>query len=347
MTETEPGFLFADVLERLEEPTRLTREEAGETFGALFDLDLGEDDRDQALARLADLMPTAPLLAGAVDAMRARMVGVEGMSEAVDVCGTGGDSLGLVNVSTAAAFVVAGAGLSVAKHGGRAVSSRSGSSDVLAALGLDLSADPERIGQGFTQAGLAFLAAPRHHPAMAGFAGARKRLGRRTLFNLLGPLSNPARPRCQLVGVFAPELLHLFAETLGLLGLERAYVVHGEGDVDEVSTQGPSEICALGPDGAITAFSLSPKDLNLPLTPLSALKGGDARENAEAIDAMLRGEAGALRTAAILNAAAAIHVWCDDPSWLAAKERAEAAIDRGDAHKVLTTLRSILPPSHP
>ncbi len=243
-------------------------------------------------------------LLGAVRAARARMACVAAPPGAIDVCGTGGDGLGTLNVSTAAAFVVAACGVPVAKHGNRALSSRAGGADVLAALGVEIPAAD--AAETLARLGLTFLFAPNHHPALRHAAGPRAELGFRTLFNLVGPLANPACVRHQLVGVFASAWLAPVARTLGALGAERAWIVHGQG-LDELTLAGETQVCAWQ-DGDITHFTVTPEQAGLARAPVSAIIGGDARHNAARLLALLEGETGAYHDTVVLNAAAALVV---------------------------------------
>ena len=249
---------------------------------------------------------TVAELTGAVRAMRARMSAVEAPEGAIDVCGTGGDNAGTLNVSTAVAFVLAGCGVPVAKHGNRALSSRTGGADVLAALGVNVDVPLERQAAILRAAGCAFLFAPRHHPSMRHAAGPRVELGTRTLFNLLGPLANPARVRRQSVGVFDPAWTRPMAETLGRLGTERAWVFHGQG-LDELTVAGENHVVAVE-DGTMRAFTLTPEDAGLPRAPVSAIAGGDAAFNAARLRALLEGARDPYRDTVALNAAAALVV---------------------------------------
>jgi anthranilate phosphoribosyltransferase len=249
---------------------------------------------------------TAAELTGAVRAMRARMSAIEAPEGAVDVCGTGGDNAGTLNVSTAVALVLAGCGVPVAKHGNVALSSRTGGADVLAALDVDVNVPLDRLAAILRAAGCAFLFAPRHHPSVRHAAGPRAELGTRTLFNLLGPLANPARVRRQLIGVFDPAWAGPMAETLGRLGAERVWVVHGQG-LDELTVAGENHVAAVE-DGTVRAFTLVPEDAGLSRAPISAITGGDAAFNAARLRALLEGARGPYRDTVALNAAAALIV---------------------------------------
>jgi anthranilate phosphoribosyltransferase len=250
---------------------------------------------------------TVDEIAGAARALREKMTAVSVASGAIDIVGTGGDGHGTFNVSTAAAIVAAGAGLKVAKHGNRSVSSLSGASDVLQALGVKLDCGPEAIARAVDEAGVGFLWAPMHHPAMKAWAGARAELGIRTLFNLLGPICNPARVRHHVVGVFAPEWVLPIAEALRSLGSERAWVVHGHDGLDELSTTGSTMVAALA-DGKISTFEVTPEEAGLARASLAELKGGDGAHNAKALRELLAGAPGPYRDIVLLNTAAALIV---------------------------------------
>ena len=252
----------------------------------------------------------------------------------LDTCGTGGDGASTFNISTATAIVVAACGVPVAKHGNRAVSSKAGSADVLEVLGVDLNLPKERLEAQLEDLGIAFFFAPHHHAALRHAANARRELGERTFFNLLGPLANPAKATHQLVGVYDPARLEDMALVLGALGTKRAWVVHGEGGLDELSTAGPTEIAEWNGE-TVRRFRLCPGDFGLPEHELTALAGGDAKENAAIIRALLQGAPGAPRDAVVLNAAAALCVAGAAPSPLEAAIRAAAAIDSGAANILL------------
>ena len=264
----------------------------------------------------------------------------------LDVCGTGGDKLGLFNVSTAVMFVAAGAGARVVKHGNRGITSKSGGADVLEALGISIDAPLDRLHGMLEESGATFLFAPRFHPSFKAVASARKLLAQRgdaSIFNMLGPLLNPARPAYQLTGVFSENLLPLYAQVLPKLGRRRAWVVHGKAGpdavMDEISTLGPTRIVDVGPDGASEKV-FSPEDLGVPFGDLSDLRGGDAMENAELLTQLLKGHRqGSARDLVIVNAAASILVTGLTDDWVEAKERAEESIDSGKAIQVLLKMR--------
>jgi anthranilate phosphoribosyltransferase len=257
-----------------------------------------------------------------------------------DTCGTGGDRSGSFNISTAAALVIAACGVRVAKHGNRSVSSLCGSADVLEALGVNITAPPNIVERCLEEAGVAFFFAPTFHPAMRHAAPARRELGVRTAFNLLGPLTNPARPARQIVGVPRPELTELIARALLLLGSERAWVVHGADGLDELSTTGYTKVSECR-EGAVQTFYVHPADYGLAKSSADALKGGDAAQNAQRIREVLDGAPGAARNIVLLNAGAALFVAGKAESVRAGTKLAAEAIDRGRANAVLTRLAAI------
>ena len=250
---------------------------------------------------------TVDEITGAVSVMRDKMLPVEAPSDAVDVVGTGGDASGSYNISTCAAFIVAGCDVPVAKHGNRALSSRSGAADVLAALGVNIDIGPAAIARCIAEAGIGFMFAPAHHPAMKNVGPTRVELGTRTIFNLLGPLSNPAGVKRQMVGVFSRHWVEPIANVLRNLGAERAFVVHGSDGLDEITTCGPTEVASLE-DGRISTFEIAPEELGIRCVQKDALRGGNAEENAAALRGVLEGRHGPYRDVASLNAAAALVV---------------------------------------
>jgi anthranilate phosphoribosyltransferase len=268
------------------------------------------------------------------------MLKVQAPEGAVDTCGTGGDASGTYNISTAAALVVAACGVPVAKHGNRALSSRAGSADVLKALGVNVDADLALIERSMREAGIGFMMAPRHHGAMRHVAGARVELGTRTIFNLLGPLANPAAARRQVMGVFAREWLEPLARVLGRLGSERAWVVHGADGLDELSTTGTSEVAELA-GGEVRTFQITPEDAGLPRARLEDLLGGEADSNALALRTVLDGMPGPYRDIVLLNSAAALVVAERAADIRDGVSLAERAIDAGAARAVLQRLVTI------
>lgn len=280
---------------------------------------------------------TVAEMSGAVRAMRAHMLAVEAPEGAIDVCGTGGDEAGTLNVSTAVTFVVAGCGVAVAKHGNRALSSRAGGADVLAALGVALDPPLARLPEILRAAGCVFLFAPRHHAALRHAAGPRVELGTRTLFNLLGPLANPANVRRQLIGVFLPAWAEPMAETLGRLGAERCWLVHGQG-LDELCLAGENTVVEWH-RGKIRRFVVSAEDAGLPRAPIEAIRGGDAAMNAAALVGLLCGESGVYRDTVLFNAAAALVVAGRVGDLREGVAAAVRSIDSGAAKTALEALR--------
>lgn len=279
---------------------------------------------------------TVDEIAGAVGAMRARMLTVEAPADAVDIVGTGGDGAGTYNISTLTALIVAGAGVPVAKHGNRALSSKSGTADALSCLGVKLDIGPDEISRCIREAGLGFMFAQQHHSAMRHVGPTRVELGTRTIFNLLGPLSNPAGVRRQLLGVFAPQWVVPLAEVLRDLGSETAWVVHGDG-LDEITTTGTTEVAALE-GGKIRTFQLSPADFGLERVDLQALKGGDGAVNAAALKDVLSGARNAYRDICLANAAAALIIAGKAGDLVEGMTMARASLDSGAAGRVLDKL---------
>jgi anthranilate phosphoribosyltransferase len=277
---------------------------------------------------------TVDEIAGAVATMRAKMLRVDAPANAMDIVGTGGDGSGSLNISTATAFVVAAAGIPVAKHGNRALSSRSGAADVLTALGVNIELGPEMIGRCVHEVGVGFMFAPAHHAAMRHVGPSRVELGTRTIFNLLGPLSNPAGVKRQLVGVFAKAWVEPIARVLAELGSEAVTVVHGSDGMDEITTAGPSFIATLA-NGTVTTAEITPEDAGLPRHPPGAVKGGTAEENAGALRRLLGGEPGAYRDTVLINAAAALMVAGAASSLREGAALAAEAIDSGRAADTL------------
>jgi len=283
---------------------------------------------------------TTDEITGAAKFMRGRMTTVDAPPGAIDIVGTGGDSSGTYNISTCATFVAAGAGAIVAKHGNRAVTSLSGASDVLAALGVKLDVPPVVVSRAIADAGVGFLWAPLYHPAMKAWAPIRADLGLRTILNLLGPLSNPAEVKRQVLGVYDRKLVAPIAEVLRKLGSEHAWVVHGDDGMDELTTTCATHVAELK-NGDIFAFDLTPEDAGLPRSDAAALKGGDAATNAAAIHALLQGEPGAYRDIVCLNAAAALIVAGKANGIRDGIEKAEASIDSGRAARALDRLVAV------
>ncbi len=283
---------------------------------------------------------TVEEITGAARAMRAKMLTIDAPAGAIDTCGTGGDASGTYNISTACQFVVAGCGVPVAKHGNKALSSKSGAADVLAALGVNLDCDMALVEKSLREAGTCFMMAPRHHSAMRHVGPTRVELGTRTIFNLLGPLSNPAGTKRQLIGVFQHQWTEPMALVLGELGTERAWVVHGSDGLDEITTTGSTYVSEIK-DGAVTSFEVTPEDAGLPRADPADLKGGDAETNAKAITDMLDGAEGPYRDIVLLNAAAALVVADKAGDLKAGVGQAAEAIASGRAKETLGNLVAI------
>jgi anthranilate phosphoribosyltransferase len=285
----------------------LSREEAASAFDRMMSGEATPSQLGGLLMALRVRGETIDEITGAVSAMRAKMLKVQAPPNAIDVVGTGGDGSGSVNVSTCAALIVAGAGIPVAKHGNRALSSRSGAADVLAALGVKIDLSPKQVSQCVTEAGIGFMFAPAHHPAMKNVNPTRVELATRTIFNLLGPLSNPAGVTRQMVGVFSRQWVQPLAQVLKNLGSDAVWVVHGSDGLDEITLTGPTFVAALE-NGAIRSFEVSPEDVGLKRVAGDALKGGDAVANAVALRNVLAGQPSPYRDVALFNAAAALVV---------------------------------------
>jgi anthranilate phosphoribosyltransferase len=295
---------FKPLLARLADGATLSAEDADAFFAACL---RGEPTPAQMAAAVTAMRlrgETVGEITACARAMRAQATMLDHPYEVIDVCGTGGDGLHTLNISTAVGFVAAGAGLKVAKHGNRAITSKSGASDVLTALGVNIAATPDQQRRALDEAGICFLFAPAHHAAMRHVAPVRAELGFRTIFNLLGPLSNPAGATRQLVGVPAPRFVEPIARALGALGAVRAWAVHGDG-MDELTTTGETEV-AEWRDGAVRLFRITPDAVGLPRASLDDLRGGAPEANARALHAVLGGEPGAYRDMVLLNAAAAL-----------------------------------------
>lgn len=284
---------------------------------------------------------TVDEIAGFAETMRAKVTRIEGgQPPLVDTCGTGGDGSGTFNISTTVAFVAAGAGLTVAKHGNRAMSSRCGSADVLAELGVNVEATPEQVGRCLDSARIGFLFAPALHGAMKHAIGPRKELGTRTVFNVLGPLTNPAGAKRQLIGVFAADLTETLAGVLGALGSERAFVVHGHDGLDEITLTGPSRVTELT-DGVTKTYDIEPGDFGMATAAAAQLAGGDAAQNAAILTAILEGETGPRTDIVLLNAAAAIVAGGVANDLVSGVDAARASISSGQARTALTQLRDV------
>ncbi len=285
----------------------LSREEAASAFDSMMSGEATPSQMGGLLMALRVRGETVDEITGAVSAMRSKMLRVTAPHDAVDIVGTGGDGSGSVNVSTCASFIVAGAGVPVAKHGNRALSSRSGAADVLSSLGVKIDLKPEQVGRCVKEAGIGFMFAPSHHPAMKNVGPTRVELATRTIFNLLGPLSNPAGVKRQMVGVFSRQWVQPLAQVLKNLGAESVWVVHGSDGLDEITLTGPTFVAALE-NGDIRTFEVTPEEAGIALVNGEALKGGDADANAISLQSVLDGKPSPFRDVALLNAAAALIV---------------------------------------
>jgi anthranilate phosphoribosyltransferase len=320
----------------------LTRAEAEEAFAILFEGDATPSQIGGLLMALRTRGETVAEYAAAAAVMRARCHAVRAPEGAIDIVGTGGDGKGTLNISTATAFVVAGAGVPVAKHGNRNLSSRSGAADALGQLGINVMVGPDIVERALAEAGIGFMMAPMHHPAMKHVMPVRAELGTRTIFNILGPLTNPAGVRRQLTGAFSPRLIRPMAETLHALGAERAWLVHGGDGTDELSIAGSSAVAALDA-GVVTEFEVHPEDAGLPVHPFAAILGGTPAENGAALRALLDGAHGAYRDAVLFNAAAALIVAGRAASLRDGVQQARDSLDSGAARARVAALARVSP----
>jgi anthranilate phosphoribosyltransferase len=312
----------------------LDESEAEAAFGAMLDGAPSDEDIAQFLVALSDRGETASEIAGAARAMRARLIPIEAPANAIDVCGTGGDGHHTLNVSTAVALVVAACGVPVAKHGNRAASSKAGAADTLEALGLDLDRAMETAEETLADLGICFLFAGKHHPAMGRIMPIRRAIGRRTIFNLMGPLANPAGVRRQLVGIARPAYVPIYAEALARLCTERSFVVSGDEGLDELSLAGGNEVAEVT-GGEVRMTRVHAADARLDAATVEAIRGGDPQHNAAALRKLLQGEHGAYRDAVLFNAAGALLVAGEAESWAEGAEEAAEAIDKGLANTLL------------
>jgi anthranilate phosphoribosyltransferase len=318
----------------------LTRAEAEQAFGILFEGEATPSQIGGLLMAMRARGETVDEYAAAAAVMRAKCIPVKAPDGAMDIVGTGGDGKGTLNISTATAFVVAGAGVVVAKHGNRNLSSKSGAADALGQMGINVMVGPQVVEKSLNEAGIGFMMAPMHHPATAHVMPTRSELGTRTIFNILGPLTNPAGAKRQLTGAFSRDLIRPMAETLLQLGSEKAWLVHGSDGTDELTITGVSWVAALA-DGKVTEFELYPEDAGLPVHPFEDIVGGTPEENAFAFNALLDGEKSAYRDAVLLNSAAAL-VLADAASDLKEGVKlAEQSIDSGAARDKITAVARI------
>ena len=318
----------------------LSREEAARGFDTMMSGEATPSQMGGLLMALRVRGETVDEITGAVTAMREKMLRVRAPVDAIDVVGTGGDASGSFNISTCAAFIVAGAGVPVAKHGNRALSSRSGAADVLGALGVNIDLPPVQVSRCIREAGIGFMFAPAHHPAMKNVGPTRVELGTRTIFNLLGPLSNPAGVKRQMVGVFSRQWIEPLAYVLKNLGSDAAWVVHGSDGLDEITTAGATYVAALE-NGVVRTFEITPEDVGLERIKPEALRGGEAKENALALSDVLKGKKGAFRDVAMLNAAAGLVVAGHAKELKQGLALAQTSIDSGEAASRLQRLIAI------
>ncbi len=318
----------------------LSRDEAAAAFDRMMSGEATPSQMGGLLMALRVRGETVDEITGAVSAMRAKMLTVKAPADAVDIVGTGGDGSGSVNVSTCASFILAGTGVPVAKHGNRALSSKSGAADALAALGVNINITPDDVGRCLAEAGIGFMFAPTHHPAMKNVGPTRVELATRTIFNLLGPLSNPAGVKRQMVGVFSKQWVQPLAQVLKNLGAESVWVVHGSDGLDEITLTGPTYVAALK-KGNIRTFEVTPEDGGLPRATGAELKGGDAEANAKALRDVLDGKPGAYRNVALINAAAALVVAGEAKDLKEGVALGTKALDTGAATDRLTRLVAV------
>jgi anthranilate phosphoribosyltransferase len=318
----------------------LTREQAQTAFGILFEGKATPSQIGGFLMALRTRGETVDEYAAAAAVMRAKCHAVSAPAGAMDIVGTGGDGKNTLNISTATAFVVAGAGVTVAKHGNRNLSSKSGASDALTQMGLNVMVGPEVVEKALNEAGIGFMMAPMHHPAIAHVMPTRAELGTRTIFNILGPLTNPAGVKRQLTGAFSRDLIRPMAETLGQLGSEKAWLVHGSDGTDELTITGVSWVSALE-NGQVTDFEINPEDAGLPIHPFEDIIGGTPEENARDFNALLDGVQNAYRDAVLLNSAAALVVADFATDLKQGVEMARTSIDSGAARDKITAVARI------
>jgi len=311
----------------------VTSDEAEALFGRMLDGGMSDAEIVETLIALTERGETSEEIAGAAKALRARMIPIQAPPGAIDVCGTGGDGHHSLNVSTAVAIIVAACGVPVAKHGNRAASSKAGAADTLEALGLDMARAGETAEATLNELGICFLFATTHHPAMKRIQPIRKAIGKRTIFNLMGPLANPARVTRQLIGIARPDYVPVYGRALESLGADAAMIVSGEEGLDELSGAGPSRIFSIG--NLPVGEAVTPGDAGLPTAPTSAIRGGDAAYNAAALRRLLQGEEGPYRNAVLLNASAALIVAGRAGNWRDGVEEAAEVLDNGLANTLL------------
>lgn len=314
--------------------TALSEEEARSAFAQILDAEVSEDQIESFLIGLTERGETATEVAAAALALRERLIPIDAPADAIDVCGTGGDGHHTLNISTAVSLVVAAAGVPVAKHGNRAASSKAGAADVLEALGLDMARAGETAEASLRDLGICFLFAANHHPAMRRIQPIRQRIGRRTIFNLMGPLANPARVSRQLIGIARPGYVHLYAKAMAELGTDMSYIVSGDEGLDELSLAGGNEVAEVTRNG-VHMMRLMASDAGLASRPTEAIRGGDGAHNAAALKRLLGGETGAYRDAVMFNAAAAFRIANRASSLELGAELAGDTLDNGQAADLL------------
>ncbi len=318
----------------------LSRAQAQHAFELLFNGDATPAQMGGLLMAMRARGESVAEYAAAAAVMRAKCVPVTAPADAMDIVGTGGDGVGTLNISTATAFVVAGAGVTVAKHGNRNLSSKSGAADALSLMGINVMVGSDVVERGIAEAGIGFMMAPMHHPAVKYVMPVRQELGCKTIFNILGPLTNPAGVKRQLTGAFAPDLIFPMAETLQMLGSEKAWLVHGSDGSDEITITGTTEVAVLDGD-KITGMTVHPEDAGLPVHPLAAILGGTPEVNTKALMALMNGEKGAYRDAVLLNAAAALIIADKVNTLKDGVAMAAASIDSGRALAAIQTLAHV------
>jgi len=326
---------FSPFLQAVEQGQALSKSEMTSAMNLIMSGDVSKEMLSPFLSKMNDRGESVSEITGAAKVMRQMAGAITAPVEAIDCCGTGGDASGTYNISTAVALVCASAGVPIAKHGNRAASSKSGAADVLEALGVNLNLNTSQLEQALKEFNFCFLMAPHHHTAMKHVMPTRKALGRRTIFNLLGPLANPAGTKKQLIGVFDEKWLRPIAETLNNLGTIRAWIVHGLDGLDEITTTTETKIVKLDA-GAITEETVSPKDFGLDVASMDALKGGDAQQNAEALLSVLKGQKNAYRDIVLANASAVLNIHGSVDTLIKGVELARETIDSGKALDVLT-----------
>jgi len=331
---------FKGLIAKVASGALLSREEAALAFDRMMSGEATPSQMGGLLMGMRVRGETVDEITGAASTMRAKMTKVAAPPEAIDVVGTGGDGSGSYNVSTCAALIVAGAGVPVAKHGNRALSSKSGAADVLGALGVKIDLRPDEITRCIYEAGIGFMFAPAHHPATKNVAATRVELATRTIFNLLGPLSNPAGVRRQMIGVFSRQWIEPMAQVLKALGAEAAWVAHGSDGLDEITTSGPTHVAALE-NGTVRTFEVNPEDIGIAKSKPEALRGGDAESNAAALRTVLKGTKGPYRDIAVLNAAAALIVAGKVKDLKEGAAMAAKSLDSGEAEGRLERLITV------